>query len=93
MQVPLRRAGYAVLVADSGREALKLYDEQPVDVALIDLTMPDMDGITLLKRLRKRNGSLQAIVVTAFGSVERAVEAMKAGAVDFVARPVRNVSS
>src|SRR6266478_8757142 len=90
MQLPLRRAGFTVVTADSGREALKIYNEQRIDVALIDLTMPDMDGITLLKRLRKRNDKLQAIVVTAYGSVERAVEAMKAGAADFVARPIRN---
>jgi DNA-binding NtrC family response regulator len=90
MQAPLRRAGYTVVTADSARDALARYDEQPIDVALIDLTMPDMDGITLLKRLRKRNDKLQAIVVTAYGSVERAVEAMKAGASDFVARPIRN---
>jgi DNA-binding NtrC family response regulator len=90
MQVPLRRAGYTVVTADSAGTALTLYDEHPVDVALIDLTMPDMDGIALLKRLRKRNDKLQAIVVTAYGSVERAVEAMKAGAADFVTRPLRN---
>jgi DNA-binding NtrC family response regulator len=90
LQVALRRAGYNVRTAGSGREALKIYNENQIDVALIDLSMPEMDGITLLKELRQSNGNLQAIVITAYGSVERAVEAMKAGALDFLTRPVRN---
>jgi two-component system response regulator AtoC len=90
LQVMLRRAGYDVRTAASGREALKIYNESQIDVALIDLSMPQMDGITLLKELRQANGNLQAIVITAYGSVERAVEAMKAGALDFLTRPVRH---
>src|SRR5437667_6413262 len=89
MQYPLQQSGYTVLSAASGREALKVFAENIIDVALIDLTMPEMDGITLLKRLRHKRTDLQAIVVTAYGSVERAVEAMKAGALDFLTRPVR----
>jgi DNA-binding NtrC family response regulator len=90
LEVMLRRGGYAVRCAESGAEALKLYDESPFDVALLDLSMPQMDGITLLRHLRQRNGNVQAIVVTAYGSVERAVEAMKAGALDFLTKPVRS---
>lgn len=89
MQYPLEKAGYTVLTAESGREALKVFADHVIDVALIDLSMPEMDGITLLKRLRQRREDVQAIVVTAYGSVERAVEAMKAGALDFLTRPVR----
>lgn len=89
LEVTLSRAGYSVIPVSSGREALKAYNENAIDVALLDLSMPEMDGITLLKHLRQENGSLQAIVVTGHGSVEHAVEAMKAGALDFVTKPVR----
>jgi DNA-binding NtrC family response regulator len=90
LQITLRRAGYAVKTAASGAEALQLYSEDPVGVALVDLSMPVMDGITLMKRLHQENPNLQAIVVTAYGSIERAVEAMKAGAMDFLTKPVRS---
>ena len=90
LQVMLRRAGYDVRAAGSGRQALKIYDQNQIDIALIDLSMPEMDGIALLKELRHINNNLQAIVITAYGSVQRAVEAMKAGALDFLTRPVRN---
>ena len=86
----LQRDGYTVRSAASGRQALKIFEEQQVDLALLDLSMPEMDGITLLKRLRQEDASVQAIVVTAHGSVERAVEAMKAGALDFLTKPVRS---
>ncbi len=90
LQLALRRSGYSVRTAASGSEALKIYEEEPVDVALLDMSMPQMDGITLLKELRRINPQLPAIMITAYGSVERAVEAMKAGAMDFLTRPVRN---
>lgn len=90
LQLALRRAGYTVRTAGSGREAIKLYQEEAIDVALLDLSMPQMDGITLLKELRRINPNLQAIMLTAYGSVERAVEAMKSGALDFLTRPVRS---
>ena len=90
MQVILRRAGYSVRTAASGREALQAYTVAAPEVALIDLSMPEMDGITLLKRLREQNGNVHAIMVTAYGSIERAVDAMKAGALDFLTKPVRS---
>ena len=90
LELILERGDYAVQTAASGAQALKIYDEDAIDVALIDLSMPEMDGIELLKRLREHNPGVQAIVVTAYGSVERAVEAMKAGALDFLTKPVRS---
>lgn len=88
LEYMLQRDGYTVHCAPSGRQALKIYGEHDIDLALLDLSMPEMDGITLLKRLRQEDSNLQAIVVTAHGSVEHAVEAMKAGALDFLTKPV-----
>ncbi|MBI3782525.1 MAG: sigma-54-dependent Fis family transcriptional regulator [Deltaproteobacteria bacterium] len=89
-EITLKRADYTVRAAASGPEALRLYQEETIDVGLIDLAMPEMDGITLIRNLRELNPHFQAIVVTAHGSIERAVEAMKAGALDFLTKPVRS---
>src|SRR5512144_1641355 len=90
LEYMLQRDGYTVRSAPSGRQALKVYAEHQIDLALLDLSMPEMDGITLLKRLRQEDSNLQVIMVTAHGSVERAVEAMKAGALDFLTKPVQS---
>jgi DNA-binding NtrC family response regulator len=90
LEMTLRRADYAVRSAASGPEALRAYQDEPLEIGLIDLSMPEMDGITLIRRLRELNPHFQAIVVTAHGSIERAVEAMKAGAMDFLTKPVRS---
>ena len=89
MQLMLEKAGFTVFVAESGAKALEVYRDQRVDLALLDLQMPEMDGVTLLTKLREIDANAQAIVITAYGSIEKAVAAMKAGAVDFVTRPVR----
>jgi DNA-binding NtrC family response regulator len=89
LRLMLTKAGYAVHVAESGSEAIEIYQAHHVNLSVVDLQMPVMDGITLLKEIRRIDPQAQAIVVTAYGSVERAVEAMKAGAMDFLTRPVR----
>lgn len=89
LRLMLEKAGYSVVTAESGPEALTLFQKQPVDVVVLDLQMPEMDGIATLKSIRQMDASAQVIVVTAYGSIERAVGAMKAGALDFLTRPVR----
>jgi len=89
LEIILERAGYEVRLASSGQEALQMFGGRRPDLCLVDLQMPEMDGITLLRELRRIDLEVPAIVVTAFGSIEKAVEAMKAGAVDFVTKPVR----
>jgi len=89
MEIMLQRAGYEVRLAGSGAEAMQMFGERRPDLCLLDLQMPEMDGITLLRELRRIDPDVPAIVVTAFGSIETAVTAMKTGAVDFLTKPVR----
>jgi two-component system response regulator AtoC len=83
----LKGEGYAVTAAGSGEAALEALKARAVDLALIDLKMPGMDGIELLKRIRQARPEVLCIIVTAHGSIDRAVEAMKLGAYDFVTKP------
>jgi len=83
----LRRT-YEVRVAESGAAALKILSEEPVDVMLSDLRMPVMDGITLMQRALAGSPDLTCILLTAYGNVETAVEAMRHGAADFLTKPV-----
>jgi len=83
----LEDEGIAVLEAGDGQRALELLDQGAVDLVLTDLTMPVMDGLTLLARLRERPQGPPAIMVTANGSERTAVEAMKRGALDYFAKP------
>jgi DNA-binding NtrC family response regulator len=88
----LTAAGHAVVAADGGREALeKLTGEgggARVDLVLLDLHMPDIDGLEVIRRLRAAQLRTPVLVLTADGSVNRAVEAMRAGATDFLIKPV-----
>ncbi|WP_437285396.1 sigma-54-dependent transcriptional regulator [Sorangium sp. So ce406] len=84
----LRQEGYAVDAAADGAEALEVAAERPPDVVVTDLKMPKMDGMALLGRLREQDPSLPVIVVTAFGDVTSAVQAMRAGAEDYLTKPV-----
>jgi two-component system response regulator AtoC len=82
------RDAYNVLAADNGAAALELLGEHPVEILLSDVRMPGMDGITLLQRALARCPGLLCILLTAYGNVETAVEAMKLGAYDFLMKPV-----
>ncbi len=86
----LEREGYEVQVAVNGEEALAALDRDGADVVVTDLVMPKMDGLSLLRKVVSRHPDVPVIVVTAHGRVDSAVEAMKAGAFDFVAKPFEN---
>ncbi len=85
LELQLQTSGYAVLKAGTAEEGLKLADQ--AQVILTDLRLPGMDGLSLLEAIRRQNAKIPVIVMTAFGTVENAVEAMKAGAVDFLPKP------
>jgi two-component system response regulator AtoC len=87
LEIMLRKTGYAVFVAANGREALEIFRESPIDLVITDVRMPEMDGLELLTRLRQDGAEIPVIVITAHGSVESAVHAMKLGASDYIPRP------
>ncbi len=84
----LQGRGLKVDIAVSGDEAIKRVKDKQFDTIVLDLVMPGIDGIETLKRLRKENPDLQIIILTGHGTVEKGVEAMKEGAVDFLEKPV-----
>jgi two-component system response regulator HydG len=83
------RLGLRALPATSGREALDTMRTTPVTVVLTDLMMPKMSGVDLLKNLKAIAPDTEVIMMTAYGTIERAVEAMREGAYDFVTKPFR----
>jgi DNA-binding NtrC family response regulator len=85
VELQLQSAGFDVDQAGSAEEGLRLADR--ADLVLTDLRLPGMDGLELLGLLRRQNSQVPVIVMTAYGTVESAVEAMKAGAVDFLMKP------
>ena len=78
---------YETVEAGNGIEALKQYQEQKPDAVLMDITMPDMDGIETLKKLMEIDSSARIAMVTAMGQQSLVIEALKAGAKDFVVKP------
>jgi DNA-binding NtrC family response regulator len=83
----LAQRGFAVDTARGGKDALRRIESAPPDLLILDYMMPDMSGLEVLNELRKKGTETPVILITAYGSVDRAVEAMKAGAYDFITRP------
>ena len=82
--------GYEVLTAGNGARALVLAAEEEPDLLLTDMRMPNMTGLELIQKLREKGSDCAVVVMTAYGTVENAVEAMKAGASDYVMKPFEN---
>lgn len=87
LEMSLKSLGHDVEQAGDGIEALAAIEAGPFDLVLTDLRMPNMDGIGLLRELRERGYEVPVIVLTAYGTIETAVEAMKCGAADYIIRP------
>jgi len=83
----LTRTGFQVLKASRGEKGLALLTKEKVDIVLLDLKMPGMDGLDVLKRIRDLDKMIQVIVITGYATVETAIEAMKQGAYDFIPKP------
>ncbi|ABB32678.1 two component, sigma54 specific, transcriptional regulator, Fis family [Geobacter metallireducens RCH3] len=87
LEYNLQEEGYEVLTAGSGEEGLRLFEDGAPTLVVTDLKMPGMGGFQLLREVKERFPDTVVIVITAFGAVEAAVEAMKAGAYDFITKP------
>jgi len=87
----LSNQDYNIVSTSSGTKALEIMQEQQLDVILTDLKMPDVDGMEILKAAKSIEPQPQVIVITAYGSVDKAVEFMSAGASNFTEKPVKNV--
>src|SRR5262245_57180557 len=82
-----QRDGWAVTEAVNGTEAIALAERKPFDVALLDLHLPDTTGVALLGRIKEAQAELEAVMLTAHGSMETAIDAMKRGAYDYLTKP------
>lgn len=85
----LKDEGYEINSAGDGRTGLKLFVEKKYDMVLTDLVMPDMNGMDVLKEIKKTNPKTHVIIITAFATVENAVEAIKLGASDYISKPFK----
>jgi DNA-binding NtrC family response regulator len=90
LELLLKTEGYAVTMADTGQSGLSRLGEQPYDLLLLDVSLPDRNGIELLKDIRRQNPSLPIVLITAYGSIEMARAAFKSGAMDYITKPWSN---
>lgn len=88
LSMGFKKDGYHTLTASGGYQALKLLDETHCDVLVSDVVMPDMNGLELLRRAREKYPDLIVVMMTAYGTIPAAVEAMRLGAVDFLTKPL-----
>ncbi|HFE62883.1 MAG TPA: response regulator, partial [Caldithrix sp.] len=80
---------YRILLASNGGEAVKILNQETVHLVLTDLKMPEMNGLELLHHIRDNYKNIPVILMTAYGTAENAVEAMKMGAYDYILKPVK----
>src|SRR3974390_3486930 len=83
----LARQGHEIWVAEKGEAGLQRLRETPIDLAIIDLRLPDMDGLEVLRQAKKINPDMIAIMITAHGTVDTAIEAVREGAFDYLLKP------
>jgi two-component system NtrC family response regulator len=88
----LEEAGHRVDAVDRGERALEVYDPARHEVVITDIKMPGLDGMEVLRRLRERDPDANVLVMTAYGNIDRAVEAMRLGAFHYVEKPVNNLT-
>lgn len=84
----IKGLGYQAFTAKDGIAALKLLEKKEVDIAIIDFQMPVMNGMELLKAIKKNWPNIEVLFITGFGTVSSAVEAMKLGAYDYITKPL-----
>lgn len=89
LEKELSKHGYEVVLVETGKEGLQKMGEEEFDLVLLDIKLPGIDGIEVLRRIRQRDNSSVVIIITAHGMVDTAVEAMRLGAYDYIEKPFR----
>ena len=84
----LEDEGYAVFIAENGKVALSILNTNVVDVVLLDLWLPEIGGMDVLKMMRELNGDIPVIIISGHGTIDTAVKATKEGAFDFIEKPL-----
>ena len=90
LELLLKTEGYQVSMADTGQSGMSRLGEQPYDLLLLDVSLPDRNGIDLLKDIRRQDPHLPIVLITAYGSIEMARAAFKSGAMDYITKPWSN---
>jgi DNA-binding NtrC family response regulator len=90
LQTLLERQGYDVITASDAAEALAVFDADPCDVVLLDLMLPDRPGLEVLRAIRSRDPDVVVVIVTAYSSIEGAIDAMREGAFHYIPKPFKN---
>lgn len=88
LSLRLTEAGNQVMGAFNGRQCLEILENEPMDAVLLDLNMPETDGIEVLRLIKRKHPLIEVILMTGYGQVARAVDAMKLGAADFLEKPL-----
>ena len=88
----LRLADYTVFTAENGSQGLDLYYQKNPDIILLDLRMPGMDGLEVLQAMRAQDPEANVILVTGHGDKDAVIEALRAGASDFLSKPIDQVA-
>ncbi|KPL16007.1 Fis family transcriptional regulator, partial [candidate division WOR_3 bacterium SM1_77] len=83
----LREDGYYVLAVEDGYKAIEKVEEEDWDLAIVDLKMPKIDGLEVLKKISKIRPKLPVVIITAYATVDTAVMAIKSGAADYIVKP------
>ena len=87
LEKDLAGQGYLVISTDKGQAAISLVEEESPDLVLLDIRLPDLDGIEVLKRLREIDRNLMVLIMTAYGSIDTAIAAIRSGAYDYLTKP------
>jgi DNA-binding NtrC family response regulator len=90
LELLLKSEGYQVSSAESGQVGLSRLEERPFDLLLLDVSLPDRNGIDMLKEIHRQDPHLPIVLITAYGSIEMARAAFKSGAMDYITKPWSN---
>ena len=88
LEKELNRNFFGTLLAADGKTALEIFSKEDIDIILVDVKLPDMDGFEVLKKVKEKKPDCEVIVITGFGTLEIAISSLKMGAIDYVEKPI-----